>query len=86
MLSVSRIHMPFEYRKNPWYEELSPLMNREMVARGLIRDDQCDYHTGFNLCVDANFDEPGGAEGRVGGFAGAYARAAEIGAPEHGSR
>lgn len=49
LLSVSRIHMPFAYRKNRWYEELSPLMNQEMVERGLIRPDQCEYHTGFNL-------------------------------------
>lgn len=49
MLSVSRVHMPFPYRKNPFYGELVRRMNGEMIERGLIRPDQCDYHDGFNL-------------------------------------
>lgn len=49
MLTASRIQMPFPYRKNPFHAELVRRMNREMIERGLIRPDQCEYHDGFNL-------------------------------------
>jgi 5-epi-alpha-selinene synthase len=48
-LSVALVEMPFPYRKNPWYAGLARAMNDEMIARGLIRPDQREYHDGFNL-------------------------------------
>lgn len=48
-LSLSRIQMPFPYRKNPHYEAAAASMHRTLIDAGVIRPHQREYHKGFNL-------------------------------------